>query len=237
MSPVSIPDTDLTADAYREQIDRLVARFRTLSADDMTRRVPACPAWTVREVLAHLAGNAQDIGSGNTDNAGSDEWTAAQVDRLAGKPAAEVIDILEAESVATEAALRTNAPKRSAQVVMDTTTHEHDLHNALGIAAHRDARQVEIGLTFLLQTIHDIGAGFGLPPLQIEMNGEPVVLGGDTPEITMAGSPFEMLRAWSGRRTVAEVQALVTSGDLTPYTDVMLGPASPLGFAETSLGE
>ena len=56
--------------------------------------VPACPQWSVHDVVAHVTGLYADIVSGNLEGAGTDAWTGAQVERRRGVP----IDELLAES-------------------------------------------------------------------------------------------------------------------------------------------
>ena len=68
---------------YEEARQRIVEVIREATSSDdaaAARPVPACPGWRVRDVLAHLCGNCTDIAAGNIDGAGTDEWTAAQVD-------------------------------------------------------------------------------------------------------------------------------------------------------------
>ena len=70
---------DLAA-LYRESRQRVGTLL--LSVDDAAPLdVPATPAWNAHEVLAHLAGVAEDFASGNTDGAPGEAWTAAQVER------------------------------------------------------------------------------------------------------------------------------------------------------------
>jgi hypothetical protein len=40
--------------------------------------VPACPEWSVQDVVAHLTGVCADIMAGNVAGAATDPWTAAQ---------------------------------------------------------------------------------------------------------------------------------------------------------------
>jgi hypothetical protein len=47
--------------------------------------VPATPGWEVHAVIAHLAGVMEDAMAANLAEAGSDPWTAAQVERARSK--------------------------------------------------------------------------------------------------------------------------------------------------------
>ena len=41
---------------YREHVGAVCALATDLTADELAREVPATPAWTVHDVIAHLAG-------------------------------------------------------------------------------------------------------------------------------------------------------------------------------------
>lgn len=53
------------------------------------------------------------------------------------------------------------------------------------------------------------------------------------PAVEVSGSAFELLRAFTGRRTVAQVRAMNWSGDPDPYLAVV----SPYGMPESATAE
>src|SRR6185312_1020750 len=55
--------------------------------------VPACPGWTVRQVVAHLAGVAQDIVALNLESKGTRPWADAQVERLGEHAIDDLLDL------------------------------------------------------------------------------------------------------------------------------------------------
>jgi hypothetical protein len=71
----------------------VLTRLSAARADVAELTVPACPAWTIRQTVAHLAGLAQDIVSLNMENKGAGSWTQAQVDRLDGHGIDELLDL------------------------------------------------------------------------------------------------------------------------------------------------
>ena len=78
--PQLVPIVD-AGPAYRlvcERVDALV-RGRPGIAE---LAVPACPGWTIRQVVAHLTGVAQDIVAVNLEKKGTGPWADAQVARL-----------------------------------------------------------------------------------------------------------------------------------------------------------
>jgi hypothetical protein len=70
------------AQLYAEARARIVELVRDPSVDPATP-VPACPEWTLGDVVAHLAGVTADVHAGRIDGAATDE------DREALHPAGE----------------------------------------------------------------------------------------------------------------------------------------------------
>ena len=127
--PQLVPIGDAAA-AYRlicERVDALV-RGRDGIAD---LAVPACPGWTVRQVVAHLAGVAQDIVALNLEKKGTGPWADAQVARLRGHGIDDLLDLWgqSLDSVTVNLAFASDAGV--CQLVFDTLTHEHDIRGAL----------------------------------------------------------------------------------------------------------
>ena len=93
------------AGAYADARRRLWELLAGMDEAALGAQVPACPAWTVQDLLAHLTGIAADAADGTYFSdaarawndaglaAARDEWTAAQVrsrrDRTAAALAAE----------------------------------------------------------------------------------------------------------------------------------------------------
>jgi uncharacterized protein (TIGR03083 family) len=112
--------------------------------------VPACPEWSVHDVVAHLAGVCADIMAGNVAGATTDPWTAAQVDARRERSFGEIV--AEWDDVGPQgAAFADDFPGRLGnQFITDATVHEHDLRGALGRPGVRDSDGVRIGAEFLV---------------------------------------------------------------------------------------
>lgn len=119
---------------YRATRERVAAFVRTLTPDAHHTVVPACPEWTVHDVVAHVVGITDDALAGNMDGVTTDPWTAAQVARGRDVPVAELLDRWERNAAAFEP--RTAAAPLS---VVDLVSHEHDLYGAFGVQAARDS--------------------------------------------------------------------------------------------------
>jgi hypothetical protein len=53
--------------------------------------IPACPAWTVHDLMGHLAGLCEDWVVRRHDDYASEAWTAAQVARFSGCSLDEIL--------------------------------------------------------------------------------------------------------------------------------------------------
>ncbi len=119
-------------EVYRANVDAVSALAGSLDADDLSRRVPATPDWTVHDVLAHLAGGPADMIADRMDGAPSPEWTARHVDERAARSAEELVAELQASVDAVVASLEGND---SPGLVWNIAVHHADLHEALGKGA------------------------------------------------------------------------------------------------------
>jgi uncharacterized protein (TIGR03083 family) len=236
MSLQLLPGTDAAA-GYRtvqRRVDALV-RGRAEMAD---HKVPACPEWSVRQAVSHLAGTAQDMVSLNLDGAGTDAWTQAQLDRLADHSLDQLLD-LWAETAEMAAELLAQSPKLiGAQAVFDALTHEHDIRGAIaepGFRTEDPAFAVAAG--FLTTMLDRALSRTGDACLQLTTpTTGPAQLGDPAKahsEIVVELNDFEALRAFGGRRSHRQLLALPWRGGaeaLLPVFDrsVVRPPADDL---------
>jgi uncharacterized protein (TIGR03083 family) len=120
------------AELYRTNVDAVTSLAEALSDDQLATRVPATPEWTVREVLAHLAGSPADALSGRMDGAPGAEWTARHVGERADRSPDELV--AEIRSVVDGVVATLEGNDRPA-LVWNVAVHHADLHEALGKAA------------------------------------------------------------------------------------------------------
>jgi uncharacterized protein (TIGR03083 family) len=186
--------------------------------------VPACPGWSVRDVVAHLTAVVEDVLAGRLTGPPSDEQTAAQVARFRDRSLSEIL-----------ARWVELAPPFEEMVdgfevwpaVLDVATHEHDIRGALGEPGARHTVVVRVGAERLLTwlqppiplrvVVEDAEYRVG-PARDGEGEGEIVVLTTDR---------FEAFRWRMGRRSRAQLANLQWTGDPTPILDhlVVFGPA------------
>ena len=71
--------TPSIAERYRWAVTSFLELAETFSADDWATPVPCTPAWTVRDVLSHVAGIPDDALNGRLDGVTTEPWTSTIV--------------------------------------------------------------------------------------------------------------------------------------------------------------
>jgi uncharacterized protein (TIGR03083 family) len=217
--PRLLPTSDAAA-AYRLVYGRVDALIRG-RVDVAELTVPACPAWTIRQTVAHLTGVAQDIVALNLEHKAADSWTRAQVDRLGGRNIDELLDQW-GQMIGPVTATLALAPESSAcQLVFDTLTHEQDLRGALDEPGSRTGDLAfEVAMGFVTTMGDQFIRQEGLPALRLITPtigsvrlGDPHTARG---QLALNVSDFEALRALGGRRSIRQLLALPWHGDPTP---------------------
>jgi len=143
--------------AYTEVQERMSALVATLSAAQLQTRVPACPDWTVQDLVAHHVGAMTDVGMGTLAELGdlarlldqnSDADVARDRDAMTGRQVSDrrgrsIQAVLEEWAEATARIVPmlqgdVSFPEAVGFVggviaVNDIVIHEGDLHEALGL--------------------------------------------------------------------------------------------------------
>jgi hypothetical protein len=206
---------------YRSTRTRLTAFIDDEQPPD-DQPVPATPGWTVHDVIAHLAGVAHGLASGEPLTGGpTDEWTAGHVARGRGIPTADLLAEWERSSPTVEAVL---AKSTIWPLVLDAAAHEHDIRGALGDSGARDCPVVHIGAAVMLKGL-DVPRALIVETEQREVRVGPA---GDSDEPDrLVTSDFEAFRWRLGRRSRQQLTAMRWSGDPEPYVDSLciFGPA------------
>ncbi len=216
----------------RQRVNELVADVTDRTGDT----VPACPAWRVHDLVSHMAGVVDDVLGGRLEGAGSDPWTSAQVDARRDRPLSEIVGEWNDQASQLEGMLDSFGPAGH-QLVMDGVTHEHDLRGALGAAGARDSDAVTIGADWLMNAFQLSAGATGHPGVRVRSNdGDEWDPTDDRPVVATVTAPaFELLRAFSGRRTEREIRALAWEGDVdAALPSLSFGPFAP---RSTPLGE
>ena len=220
-------------EAYGSTRRRVIALVSGISDEEAALTVPACPDWSVRDVVAHLTGIAADATRGQLEGVGSPEWTQRQVDERRDKSLDDVLAEWAAAGEQIDGALA-YFPKAAASLfVGDTVTHEHDIRLPLGRPDARDDPAVEVALEGYTRWFGRRLKDRELPAVRLVAGDRDWVAGAGEPGAEVeAPSTFELLRGLTGRRTRQEIAGFRWSPSSEPYLDLfsMYGmPSSPLG--------
>lgn len=204
--------------AYLVVRQRLTDALAGLPDEQAERPVPACPRWTVRQTVAHLAGACADILAGRLEDAGSEAWTARQVEAAAERSLADLL-VDWAGTGPQVAALLAAAPKIMGQVLMDAVSHEYDLREALDLPLPSAAPD---GDPVLATAVGWVAPRFlrsaekaGFPRFRISSGDRTwTYRDGEGPEATLTGTHLELLRALTGRVPLTRIRSL--SWDAAP---------------------
>jgi uncharacterized protein (TIGR03083 family) len=204
---------------YRETRERLTALVAGLDEVELGTPVPACPGWSVADVIGHLAAIAEDALAGRLTGPPSEEETAVQVDRFRGRPMAQTL------AGWTELAPRFEEIVAAFKVwpaVIDVASHEQDIRGAVGRPGARDTEVIRKMSGWLL-------AGLRLPVrLRVTVEDTQIQVGPDgEPVLGLTTTRYEAFRWRMGRRSRDQLAALGWSGDPAPVLDhlVVFGPA------------
>lgn len=219
-------------DIYAELRTEMISLTRSLTVEETDLKVPQSPDWSIRDVVAHVVGIVDDILSDNLAAIGTDEWTAIQVGTRADKTLNEICD--EWSGLAPRfGALGDANPVMPMRAGADLITHYHDIVQALGRQADRDTAAVRMGLERYGPFFCERAGNAGLPVVRV-MAAEQVWQSGDSePAAVLTGSAFDLLRAFSGRRSAAQILSMNWVGNAEPYVSV----ASPYGLPAEDVEE
>lgn len=115
---------------YRDNVAAVSALAGDLTDEQLRTPVPGTPAWTVRDVLAHLAGGPADAVTGRMDGAPGPEWTARHVGERYELPVADLVEEMRAHQ---DAIAESTVDNPRPAIVWDIAVHHADLHEALGL--------------------------------------------------------------------------------------------------------
>lgn len=233
--------------AYEETRASLTAFARPLGHDDLATIVPACPEWTVKDVLAHVVAEAEIAATGSMPPdvdlvralqdrehaARREAMNAREVGKRRGRSVDELLEEWDGQAKLLGPMLRGEEPFPypfpfvDAVVVMDVALHNQDIRNALGRPGDRDTDAVRLGMS-----AYAVGADnkirlLGLPPLRLRYDGREKVIGGDgDPAATLTADRYELYRALASRRSPDQIRAMDWEGEPEPYLEAipMYGP-------------
>jgi uncharacterized protein (TIGR03083 family) len=225
------------AEAYRETHEHLVELLAGASDATLATRVPASPAWDVRDVVAHLTGIARDVSEGTIPDelriadslwdpeqaSVRDGMTADQVTTRRGIPFDEVVAEWEDVLGTLLPMLRGERPIPLGGafvepiLVTDVSVHAQDVRGALGMPGDRRSAAVGVSLAAYTVALTTKIARAGLPALRLRYDSKERLAGAGDPAATVEADRYELVRALSGRRSRDQILAFRWEGDPEPY--------------------
>ena len=226
--------------AYEKGIDELTGLLDGLDDDSMQVAVPACPQWTVGDLLAHLVGVAQDAVRGDyfagameawrdpALAAERDAWTDGHLHRFADRGLEALLRALRLHGCRLVQALRSGVdPLGSAPTWMvsaaaaDLSVHLADLRSALGLPADLDGTTTRFGVWAYRGWLHHRLVATGAPALRLSDGNSEWVVGDGSPAASVTAPPYELFRTITGRRSESDVRALRWTSDPSPWVDLI----------------
>jgi uncharacterized protein (TIGR03083 family) len=210
---------------------RVIGLVEDLPPERAGVRVPACPDWTVRDLLAHMVGLGADVVAGDEPDDHNETWTGRQVQARRDHDVTALVAEWRDVAEPLRAHMRENGPRALGDVII----HEQDLRGALGVPGSQD--------TPGLHAIRDrfvprFGARVAdLPPIALvgerwtwASQGSP-----DDAAVVLRAPDFDLARALVTRRSAAQLRGWTVRGDVTPFLDAfaMLGPLPSTDLTES----
>jgi uncharacterized protein (TIGR03083 family) len=223
---------------YIEAYDAVRRRLEpVLAAADPSQAVPACPGWSVGDVLAHLVGLCEDWIRGRFDGYASDDWTAAHLERHRGESCASLLDTWRATMTAfaeVDGSPLGATPARWA--FGDAVIHEGDLRGATS-GGRVPGSAVDLSLRSSLARWHQTLQRAGLGELRLVLPDGRELLGAGSPDheetVELVADPYEVFRGLAGRRSAAQVANWAWPDDPGPY--LVAGPPYPFRWARVPI--
>jgi len=214
------------------------ALVEDLSPTTLETVVPACPEWTVWDLVAHLTGVAEDSLRGtyfagaldawrDPDVAAArDRWTAGQVGARAALDLPSLLREFDEHGRTWVGKLRRGTGSEvpawlTSSPAADLAVHLDDLREALGLPPDTSSPVARFGFAMYRQWLYARIVERGLPALRLRADGREWVLGHGEPAATVAADRYELFRAITGRRDAERIRNYAWDGVPDPYLQII----------------
>jgi uncharacterized protein (TIGR03083 family) len=222
-----------TAALYEQSRLALLDLVRSLDHEQLATLVPASPAWSVQDVVAHVVGITADLRHGNFGFGDPDVWTAAQVANRRGRSVEALAAEWDAEAPTFEEGLRLFGYVLGSHYIGDLLQHTCDVRHALGRSRVPDDLTLLVALDFYLDSFHEALLGAGIGAVRVHAGRDEWTLGSGEVVASWSAERFEVFRALGGRRDEPQIRA----GEWTGDVDTVLPHVSPYGLPTEGIVE
>jgi uncharacterized protein (TIGR03083 family) len=201
---------------------RVVDLVQSLDAEEAERSVPACPDWTVTQLLAHMVGLNADVLAGDEPDDHNSTWTQRQVDRRAGREPADLV----AEWLALTQPMQDWMREHGTRPLNDAVIHEQDMRGAVDRPGGRDSDGLVAVREAMAERFATRVRAAHLAPVELRSPVWIFSTGDGDPGLELFAPEFDLTRALMTRRTADQLRQWSTAGAIDPYLPVFasLGP-------------
>lgn len=165
-------------------------------------RVPSCPEWTLRDLVAHLVGvTAAAIGK-------LSGWPVTHPSSSADMDIPELLAVWERLGAEADLLLAGAGARVGNILVMDAFTHELDIRYAIGAELPVEHPAFAGAFTVLANgfaaAVHD----HGLPTLRLSTGSTQWTVGDGAPTATLRATRYDLYRSLAGRRSHHQITAM-----------------------------
>ena len=195
---------------------RTTALLDAISAEEEQITVPSCPDWSVRDLVSHINGLAEELSAGRGPSGDPEVWIDQIVADRSEISVAEQLEQFSKHGEAFEALVR-DAPQYGL-LVSDLMSHEHDAAGALGKESDRSSSGIELVMHAKTSLVEKDLETHGLPGVIRVVGGDHTFeYGTGDVALEVRGDLWEMFRLTGGRRSLAQLQACEHDGDIERY--------------------
>jgi uncharacterized protein (TIGR03083 family) len=199
---------------YRAERRELLDLLRPLPEAALRTVVPATPAWSVQDVVAHLTGITADLNALRFDAATPEDWTARQVAERRGSSLADLEAEWDREAPRFEAGLELLGYELGSHYVGDLLQHSADVREALDQAPLDDDLALAVALDFYVDHFSQALVAGGVGAVVVRVGDEAWTAGNGEAVATLTADRLPLFRAFGGRLGEDAVRRFSWSGDV-----------------------
>ncbi len=226
--------------AYEQGLNELQSILETTEDQAMATTVPACPEWSVADLVGHIIGVAEDSARGAFFPDAADAWrdpavaevreawTASHVRRHGGGSREDLLGKLLHHGCTLVMALRRGGSAvATAPIWMvtapvgDLAVHLADLREALGLPPVTESAISKLGFAAFRAWLHQRLVAEQLPALELSDGQRTWSVGQGDPVGSISAPRHELFRVISGRRSAADIARYAWTTDPAPYLQII----------------